>query len=97
MALNDKSFLFCFLKSDFSAETAGTEKGEVLCALGEMDPSVRGTQKVMPPSNLITPKSCPPFHHIHVFMTKLLHKLYHSLYMTLKLPKIQEPIHCFAS
>lgn len=35
-----------FCQSDFSAETAGIEKREVLCASGEMNPSVRGTQKV---------------------------------------------------
>lgn len=35
----------------FSAETAGIEKREVLCALGEMNPSVRGT--------FITPNKLP--------------------------------------
>lgn len=48
---------YFFKKCVFGAETAGTQKEEVLCARGEMDLSVRGTQKVMLPSERITPQS----------------------------------------
>lgn len=52
-------FFLCFLRLHFCPETAGTEKGEVHSALGEMDASVRGTHRVMLPSKLTTPKICP--------------------------------------
>lgn len=33
---------------DFRAETAGTEKGEVLCVQGEMDPSIEEHRRLCP-------------------------------------------------
>lgn len=52
----------------------------------------------MPPSRFITPKSCPPFHcWEHLFMTKMLHKLQYSVFMTLNPPEIQGLIHCYDS
>lgn len=70
-------FFLCFLRLHFCPETAGTEKGEVHSALGEMDASVRGTHRVMLPSKLTTPKICPLIHSwpLGLFMAKMLHKL----------------------
>jgi len=76
-----------FQDRDFRSETAGAEKGEVLCAQREMDPSVRGTQKVMPTSKLII---TPPL--ATLLYAGMLHKLCYSLYNK-KLPDIQGPLH----